>query len=87
VQGLSSTWAYVEDVTAVPKALAAAVAAAAGQPYTYEPPSHVGALMREGNEVWDVLEALREHPKHHPDELVAWLHAIARALHGQPAAT
>jgi nucleoside 2-deoxyribosyltransferase len=87
VQGLSSSWTYCEHVKDVPHALGSAIAAADGQPYTYDPPSHIAALMREGNEVWDVLEALRDHPKDSPEEVVAWLHAIARALHRQPAAT
>jgi hypothetical protein len=87
IEGLSSSWAYVDDVTAVPRALAGAITAANRQRYTYAAPPHVAALMREGSEVWNVLEALRDHPKHGPRELVAWLHAIAGALRGQPAAT
>ena len=87
VEGLSSTWAYVDDVKALPHALASAITAANAQPHSYAAPPHVAALMREGSVVWDVLEALREHPKHGPGELIAWLHAIARALHGQPAPT
>jgi nucleoside 2-deoxyribosyltransferase len=87
VQGLSSSWAYVEDVKAIPQALAGAIAAADGQSYTYAAPPHVAGLMHEGSEVWDVLETLREHPKHGPEELIAWVHAIARALERQPART
>jgi nucleoside 2-deoxyribosyltransferase len=85
VEGLSSTWSYVDDVKAVPHALATAITAANGQPHSYAAPPHVAALMSEGSEVWNVLETLREHPKHGPEELIAWLHAIEKALHGQPA--
>jgi nucleoside 2-deoxyribosyltransferase len=85
VQGLSSTWAYVDDVKAVPQAVTTAVAAASKQPYSFAGPPHVAALMREGNEVWDVLETLREMPKDSPEKLWAWLLKIWHALHGQPA--
>jgi hypothetical protein len=41
--------------------------------------------VREGNEVWDVLETLRGHPTDTPAELVAWLNAIRKGLVAHPA--
>jgi nucleoside 2-deoxyribosyltransferase len=83
VEGLSSIWAYVSETTAVAPALVRAIAAA--KPYTYSPPPNVASLIREGNEVWTVLETLRGHPTDTPAELVAWLNAIGKALVADPA--
>jgi nucleoside 2-deoxyribosyltransferase len=60
VEGLSSTWEYVEDVAELPQALAVAVANT--QFYTYQPPPHVVDLMAEGREIWGELEELRARP-------------------------
>jgi len=78
VQGLSSTWTYVNEVAAVPAALAQAIAAQ--KPYTYDAPPNVASLIAEGNTVWDVLETLRHLPTDTPEQLVAWLNAIGKAL-------
>lgn len=83
VEGMSSIWAYVDEASAVPPALAKAIAAA--KPYTYSGPPNVTSLMREGNEVWDVLETLRGHPTDTPAELIVWLNAIGKALVAHPA--
>jgi nucleoside 2-deoxyribosyltransferase len=85
VEGLSSIWAYVGDLPSLPQAVATAVATASKAPSTYTAPPHVASLMKEGSEVWDVLEALRGHPMDTPEELVAWLHAIGKRLLGKPA--
>jgi len=74
VQGLSSTWAYASDVTAIPAALASAVTAA--KPYQYSPPANIAALIQEGSVIWKVLETLRGMPTGTPDELVAWINAL-----------
>jgi nucleoside 2-deoxyribosyltransferase len=83
VEGLSSIWAYVDEVDAVPPAVAKAVAAA--KPYTHSAPPNVASLVSEGNTVWDVLETLRGHPTETPAELAAWLNAIGKALVAHPA--
>jgi nucleoside 2-deoxyribosyltransferase len=82
VEGLSTTWSYVEDVTAVPQAAAAAVAAASKQSYSYAGPPNVAGLISEGEEIWEVLEGLRHLPTDTPEQLVAWLMAIGKALAG-----
>jgi nucleoside 2-deoxyribosyltransferase len=78
VTGLSSSWKYVDDVAAVPPAVKAAVAAA--KPYAYAGPHNVVALIKEGGEVWDVLELLRDMPKDTPEQLFAWLVKIGEHL-------
>jgi nucleoside 2-deoxyribosyltransferase len=80
VEGLSSTWSYVSELTDLPKAVTTAVAAAAKQPYTYTGPPNVEALILEGGKVWQVLEDSRHMPKDTPEELIAWLKAIAKDL-------
>ena len=44
VEGLSGSWSYTDDASAVPAAIAAAVAAFAKQPYTYAPPPNVAGV-------------------------------------------
>jgi nucleoside 2-deoxyribosyltransferase len=78
VEGLSSNWAYVGEVTALSQAVAQAVTAK--QSYAYSPPPNIAGLISEGNKVWNVLETLRTRPTDSPAELVAWLHAISKAL-------
>jgi nucleoside 2-deoxyribosyltransferase len=78
VTGLSSSWKYVEKVADVPQAVKAAVAAA--KPYDYAGPPNVAGLIKEGEEVWDVLEGLREMPKETPEQLFAWLVKIGEHL-------
>jgi nucleoside 2-deoxyribosyltransferase len=78
VTGLSSSWKYVDDVADVPPAVKAAVAAA--KPYAYAGPPNVAALIKEGGEVWDVLELLRDMPKDTPEQLFAWLVKIGEHL-------
>lgn len=78
VTGLSSSWKYVETVADVPAAVKAAVAAA--KPYDYAGPPNVTALIKEGEEVWDVLELLREMPKDTPEHLFEWLVKIGEHL-------
>ncbi|MEA2418477.1 MAG: hypothetical protein QOE60_683 [Thermoleophilaceae bacterium] len=82
VEGLSTSWSYVGGAAAVPKAVSAAVAAMAKQPYTYAGPPNVAALMGEGKEVWDVLEGARALPKETPEQWIEWLFAIAKELLG-----
>jgi nucleoside 2-deoxyribosyltransferase len=82
VEGLSTTWSYVDDVTAVPPAVAAAVAATAKQPYTYAGPPNVEALVLEGGEVWNVLQLVRDLPTDTPEELVHWVTTIGEHLLG-----
>ena len=81
VEGLSGSWSYVDDVTAVPAAVAAAVAAFAKQPYAYAGPPNVTALIKEGEEVWDVLSDMRSMPTD-PKDLIKWLEEIAKQLLG-----
>jgi len=78
VTGLSSSWKYVDKVADVPQAVKAAVAAA--KPYDYAGPPNVAGLIKEGEEVWDVLEGLREVPKETPEQLFAWLVKIGEHL-------
>ena len=78
VTGLSSSWKYVDKVADVPPAVKAAVAAA--KPYDYAGPPNVAGLIKEGEEVWDVLEGLREMPKETPEQLFAWLVKIGEHL-------
>jgi hypothetical protein len=82
VEGLSTSWSYVDDVKALPKAVAAAVAGARKQPYSYAGPPNVAGLMTEGNKVWDVLDGLRDLQKETPEQWVEWLFAIAKELLG-----
>jgi hypothetical protein len=83
VEGLSTTWEYVDDVAALPKAVGAAVAATAKLPsYTYAGPPNVEALILEGGKVWQVLEDARHLPTDTPEELIDWLKAIAVDLLG-----
>jgi hypothetical protein len=72
----------VDKAIAVPNAVATAVAATSKQSYDYDAPPNVTALIAEGEEVWDVLEDLRELPKDAPEQLIAWLKAIAEKLLG-----
>lgn len=82
VEGLSTTWEYVDQVAALPKAVGAAVAATAKQgSYTYAGPPNVEALILEGAHIWQVLEDTRM-PTDTPEELIAWLTAIAEDLLG-----
>ena len=81
VEGLSGSWSYTDDASAVPTAIAAAVAAFAKQPYTYAPPPNVAGLIKEGEEVWDVLSDMRSMPSD-PADLIAWLEEIAKQLLG-----
>lgn len=81
VEGLSTSWEYVDDVKALPQAVTAAVAATAKQPaYTYAGPPNVEELILEGAKVWRVLEDARDMPTDTPEELIAWLEAIAKDL-------
>jgi nucleoside 2-deoxyribosyltransferase len=82
VEGLSTSWSYVDKAADVPKAVATAVAGMAKQPYAYAGPPNVAALMGEGKEVWDVLEGLRELPKETPEQWIEWLLKIAEELLG-----
>jgi nucleoside 2-deoxyribosyltransferase len=81
VEGLSGSWTYVDDVTAVPAAVVAAVAAFAKQPYAYGGPPNVAALIKEGEEVWDALSDMRSMPTD-PKDLIKWLEEIAKQLLG-----
>lgn len=82
VEGLSTSWSYVDNAASVPKAVTAAVAAMTKQQYAYAGPPNVAALMSEGKEVWDVLDGLRHLPKETPEQWVEWLFAIAKELLG-----
>jgi nucleoside 2-deoxyribosyltransferase len=82
VEGLSTSWSYVDSAAAVPPAVTTAVAAMSKQQYAYAGPPNVAALMGEGKEVWDVLEGLRELPKETPEQWIEWLLAIAKELLG-----
>jgi nucleoside 2-deoxyribosyltransferase len=82
VEGLSTTWEYVDHVKALPQAVTAAVAATAKQPYTYAGPPNVEALILEGGKIWKVLEDARDMPRDTPEELMDWLEAIAKDLLG-----
>jgi len=53
---------------------------AAAKPYAYTGPPNVAGLIKEGGEVWDVLEGLREMPKETPEQLFAWLVKIGEHL-------
>jgi len=57
IEGLSSTWSYVEDVAELPAALDAAIASAPAG--TFVPLPHVAALLEQGADVGDVLQRLR----------------------------
>jgi nucleoside 2-deoxyribosyltransferase len=80
VEGLSTVWSYTEDVKGVAAAMEATVAKTAAQSYTYAGPPGVEGLIKEGQEVWDVLEAIRDLPKDTPEDLVKWLAEIAKRL-------
>jgi nucleoside 2-deoxyribosyltransferase len=82
VEGLSTSWSYVDGAAAVPKAIATAVAGMTKQPYAYAGPPNVAALMGEGKEVWDVLEGLRKLPKETPEQWIEWILQIAKELLG-----
>ena len=62
-------------------ASSAAVAASAKQPYAYAGPPNVTALIKEGEEVWEVLSDMRSMPTD-PKDLIAWLEEIAKQLLG-----
>ena len=81
IEGLSGSWSYTDDASAVPAAVAAAVAAFAKQPYSYAAPPNVAALIKEGEEVWDVLSDMRSMPTD-PKDLIEWLEEIAKQLLG-----
>jgi nucleoside 2-deoxyribosyltransferase len=81
VEGLSGSWSYVDAAKAVPPAVAAAVAAFAKQPYTYAGPPNITALIKEGEEVWEVLGDMRSMPTDRED-LIKWLEEIAKQLLG-----
>lgn len=83
VQGLSSTWTYVDELEALPPAMAKAVAAASS--YTYSPPANIASLVNEGKMIWEILEDLREVPTDTQHELAAFLHKIGEALSRRPA--
>jgi nucleoside 2-deoxyribosyltransferase len=87
VEGLSTSWSYVDGAAAVPKAVTAAVAAMTKQPYAYAGPPNVAALMGEGKEVWDVLEGLRKLPKETPEQWIEWILQIAKELLGDGKST
>ena len=55
------------------RATAVKAAVAAAKPYDYAGPPNVAGLIKEGEEVWDVLEGLREMPKETPKQLFNWL--------------
>jgi nucleoside 2-deoxyribosyltransferase len=82
VEGLSTSWSYVDKAAAVPKAIATAVAGMTKAQYDYAGPPNVAALMGEGKEVWDVLEGLRALPKETPEQWIEWLLKIAEELLG-----
>jgi nucleoside 2-deoxyribosyltransferase len=82
VEGLSTSWSYVDTAAAVPKAVTTAVAGMAKQQYAYAGPPNVAALMGEGKEVWDVLEGLRGLPRETPEQWIEWIFAIAKELLG-----
>jgi nucleoside 2-deoxyribosyltransferase len=62
VEGLASTWEYVEDVAELPQALDLAVATTQLRPYAYQPPPHVADLIADGRQIWAELEELRARP-------------------------
>ena len=82
VEGLSTSWSYVEDVKSVAAALTTLMGTASKQTYKYAGPANVTALMAEGKEVWDVLELLRDLPKDTPEDLAKWILAIGEHLAG-----
>jgi nucleoside 2-deoxyribosyltransferase len=87
VQGLSSTWTYVEDVQGLTKALGEAIDAA--NLYAYDPPPNIAALRREGEAVWNALQKVREMPLESEAELKQWLETISKEVEatGAPAVT
>jgi nucleoside 2-deoxyribosyltransferase len=78
VQGLSSSWSYAGDLTALPAALATAVSAVPA--YRYSPPANISSLIQEGSRIWGVLETLRGMPTDSDAELAAWIKAIGEHL-------
>lgn len=60
VEGLSGTWTYAGDTTAIVPALQAQIAAAAGAPYVYTPPPQVGLVIALGAAVADPKSDLRQ---------------------------
>lgn len=60
VEGLSGTWTYAGDTTAIVPALQAQIAAAASAPYVYTPPPQVGLVIALGAAVADPKSDLRQ---------------------------
>ena len=83
VQGLSTTWTYVEEVGGLTKALGEAIAAA--KPYAYEPPPNIAALLREGEAVWNALGKVRTMPIENEAELKQWLETISKEVEASAA--
>jgi nucleoside 2-deoxyribosyltransferase len=82
VEGLSSTWEYVEDVAELPRALDRAGAKTRQRPYTYDPPPHVADLIADGRQIWAELEELRARPA---DDVVLQFLGWIRGRLPQPA--
>ena len=92
IEGLSSTWSYVDDVAKVPAALGAAIAAAPAG--TFAPLPHIASLLHQGSDIWDVLQRLRgrrnvvDAQRESAEDLVGLLNAMHHELssQGSPAA-
>jgi nucleoside 2-deoxyribosyltransferase len=86
IEGLSSTWSYVDAVDKIPAAVAAAVSARRGVAYSYRGPANVAGLMTEGSKVWDVMQLIRHLPQESDADMVAWLNALGTEMLAKPAA-
>lgn len=92
IEGLSSTWSYVDDLKKLPAALDAAIASAPAG--TFAPLPHVATLLEQGSDIWDVLQRLRgrralDAGPESAEDLVALLNAMHHELQARdsPAAS
>ena len=81
VEGLSTTWAYIDDVTQLPAAVTAAVTATANlQGSAFEPGPHLQAVLALGSAVWGLIPQIHAASTDNPQQLYAAVQALEAAL-------
>lgn len=81
VQGLSTNWRYVADVTTLPAAVSTAVAATAAQQGTaFVAGPHLDAVLKLGEAVWGLVPQLHAASNDTPAQIYAAVQALEKLL-------
>ncbi len=81
VQGLSTTWQYVDDVTKVPAAVSAAIAATAAQKgAAFVAGPHLQAVLTLGEAVWGLVPEMHAASNDTPAQIYAAVQGLEKVL-------